>query len=166
MRKEKTQMKQTTTTTERAAQPEPAWLGETPDIDYSLTMMRDGACDGEQDISLTRTEFEALKHELAVRRGYIAEDVAQEPAEAREPKSEHVRIMTEAKHPGEKIAARALVDDVRAALETFIESASANEVHLLQQALVFGATGEGGIVESFLSEIGMDMPKEACRPHA
>jgi hypothetical protein len=143
-------------------QPEPAWLEETPDIDYSLTMMRDGLSDDEQDIPLTRREFEALKHELAVMRGYIAEDededVAEKPAEeAREPESE-VQIVTEAKRPGTKIAARALVDDAREDFELFIQDASAEDIHVLQQALAFGATG-GSIVKSFLMTIGMDMPE-------
>jgi hypothetical protein len=155
-------MKQTIT------QRQPEWLEETPDIDYSLTMMRDGASDDEQDIPLTRREFEALKHELAVMRGYIGEveDVAQEPAEAQgERKRNEVKIVAEAPGLGEKMAAQALIDDAREAFELFIGNSSSEAIHVLERALAFGYTG-GPIVESFLMVIGMDMPKKTCQPHA
>ena len=120
-------------------QSQPGWLEETPECDYCLTMYGPDGSVPEQDVSLTRREFEALKHELAVRRGYIVEDVAQEPAE---------KIVSEAKRHGSKIAAQSLIDDAREAFELFIADGSAEDIHVLQQALAFGATG-GSIVKSF-----------------
>lgn len=51
----------------------PEWVTETPEYRYELTMWdQDSAAIQEQDIDLTREEFDYLKQCLAIKRGYIA----------------------------------------------------------------------------------------------
>jgi len=53
--------------------PPPEWLDNTPDCSYRLSMYGPGSI--EQEITLDREEYIALKHELAALRSYRAPKV-------------------------------------------------------------------------------------------
>ena len=70
-----------------------------------------------------------------------------------------VLIVTQENEEHKKMTARALVEDTRRSFNTFIQFASAADVHVLNEALGLGESNSS-IVVGFFRAIGMDVPND------
>ncbi|MDQ2839752.1 MAG: hypothetical protein M3Y72_01660 [Acidobacteriota bacterium] len=69
--------------------------------------------------------------------------------------------MEEANTPGERLAAESLISTVRDGFKAFTSRASAADIFVLSQALHHAdSNGTGSLVETFLSEVGVELPNQ------
>jgi len=147
----------------------PDWIAETPEhieSSYELAMYNDGA--GVQDIDLTRDEFEFLKTQLAIHRGYI-------PAERQESSDNSTSAAPgrQFSSDGERLSAKSLIADVQDQCQEFLKYASYLDLRLMYEVLQYHSSNtipcqqdEAGLADAFMTELGLEAPVSEGTPAA
>ena len=146
-------------------------MAETPqESSYDLAMYDDGG-GSVQHIDLTRDEFELLKTQLAIHRGYI-------PAEQQESSEESGKADGAAAanstgtvpgrqfcSAGERLSAESLIEDVQDQCQEFLKYASYLDLRLLYEVLQHHSSNtipwkqdEAGLADAFMTELGLEAP--------
>jgi hypothetical protein len=71
-------------------------------------------------------------------------------------------IVKQAKRPGDKMAARALIKYTRSAFDCYVQFASATDLYLLHQVFLHADVGPYSLVETVLDEVGLKLPETAA----